>query len=99
VQRTNEIGIRIALGAQRLDVLWMVLRQAVLMGVIGVGIGVIGSCFATKALESLVFGITPRDPGTFGAVALLLLSVAFVAALVPAWRATRVDPSSALRAE
>ena len=99
VQRTREIGVRIALGAQRLDVLWMVLRQAVIMGVAGVLIGAFGSFFATKALDSLVFGITPRDPATFGAVALILLSVAFVAALVPAWRATHVDPSSALRAE
>ena len=99
VQRTREIGVRIALGAQRLDVLWMVLRQAVVMGIAGVAIGTLGSFYATRALDSLVFGITPRDPATFSAVALLLLGVAFVAALIPALRATRVDPSSALRAE
>src|SRR4051812_774664 len=99
VQRTREIGVRIALGAQRFDVLWMVLRQAVIMGVAGVAIGTVGSFYATKALDTLVFGISPRDPATFSAVALILLSVAFVAALVPAWRATRVDPSSALRSE
>jgi predicted permease len=99
VQRTSEIGVRIALGAQRLDVLWMVLRQAVVMGIAGAVIGTLGSFYATRALDSLVFGITPRDPATFSVVALLLLFVAFVAALIPAWRATRVDPSSALRAE
>src|SRR3954464_4553085 len=73
VQRTNEIGVRIALGAQRLDVLWMVLRQAVIIGFAGVLIVTLGSFYATKALDSLVFGITPRDPATFGSVAVLLL--------------------------
>jgi len=99
VQRTREIGVRIALGARRFDVLWMVLRQAVIMGGIGVALGTVGSFYATRALDTLIFGITPRDPATFAAVAILLLVVAFLAALVPAWRATRVDPSSALRAE
>jgi putative ABC transport system permease protein len=99
VQRTSEIGVRIALGAQRFDVLWMVLRHAVIMGLIGIGLGTVGSFYATRALDTLVFGITSRDPATFAAVAILLLVVAFLAALVPAWRATRIDPSSALRAE
>jgi ABC-type antimicrobial peptide transport system permease subunit len=79
--------------------LWIVLRQAILLGVVGVALGTIGSLFATRALQSLVFGVTPRDPATFISVALLLLAIATVAALMPALRATRIDPTSALRAE
>jgi predicted permease len=99
IQRTREIGVRIALGAQRGNVLWIVLRQAIVLGLAGVVLGTIGSLFATRALQSLVFGITPRDPATFISVAALLLTVAIVAALIPAMRATRIDPTSALRAE
>jgi putative ABC transport system permease protein len=99
IQRTREIGVRIALGAQRGDVLWIVLRQAIMLGLVGVALGTIGSLFATRALQSLVFGVTPRDPATFISVALLLLTVAIIAAVIPALRATRIDPTSALRAE
>jgi putative ABC transport system permease protein len=99
VQRTREIGVRMALGAQRRQVVWMVLRQALLLGIVGVTLGAVGSYFASRALTSMVFGISPRDPGTFSAVAMLLLTVALLASLVPAWRATRIDPSAALRAE
>jgi putative ABC transport system permease protein len=99
VQRTRELGVRIALGAQRGNVLWIVLRQAVVLGAIGVGLGIIGSFFASRAMTSLIFGIAPRDPATFVSVAFLLLVVALFAAFVPAWRATRIDPTTALRAE
>jgi putative ABC transport system permease protein len=99
VQRTREFGVRIALGAQRANVVWIVLRQAVVLGAIGTGLGILGSFFASRAMASLVFGITPRDPATFISVPLLLLAVALVAAFVPAWRATRIDPTTALRAE
>jgi ABC-type antimicrobial peptide transport system permease subunit len=76
-----------------------VLRQAVVLGAIGVGLGIIGSFFASRAMTSLIFGIAPRDPATFVSVAFLLLVVALFAAFVPAWRATRIDPTTALRAE
>jgi putative ABC transport system permease protein len=99
VQRTREFGVRIALGAQRANVLWIVLRQAVILGAIGIAIGIVGSLFASRAISSLIFGIAPRDPATFVSVALLLLAVALFAAFVPAWRATRIDPTTALRAE
>jgi ABC-type antimicrobial peptide transport system permease subunit len=99
VQRTREFGVRIALGAQRANVLWIVLRQAVILGAIGIAIGIVGSLFASRAISSLIFGIAPRDPATFVSVALLLLAVALFAAVVPAWRATRIDPTTALRAE
>ena len=99
VQRTREIGVRMALGAQRRQVVWVVLRQALLLGAIGVALGTAGSFFASRALASMVFGVSAHDPATFAAVAMLLLAVALLASLLPAWRATRIDPSAALRAE
>jgi predicted permease len=98
-QRQREFGIRIALGAQPADVRAMVLRQAVVMGGIGVAIGLAGALAAASLLESLLFAVRPRDPMTFGAVSLALFAVMLLASYLPALRATRVDPITALRAE
>jgi hypothetical protein len=98
-QRVHEIGVRQALGADRQSVLAMVLGGAVRLAVVGVAIGGAGALAATRAMKGLLFGVTPADPVTFGAVALMLLLVSLIASLVPAWRATRVDPIAALRCE
>lgn len=98
-QRTNEIGIRLALGAQSRDVLLMIVKQGGLLIVIGLAIGLAGAYAATRLLASLLFGITDKDPFTFVAVAALLALVALLACYVPAWRATKVDPMDALRCE
>jgi putative ABC transport system permease protein len=97
-ERTHEIGIRVALGAARGDVLRMVLMQILTVIIPGVVIGVAGALAATRVLSSLLFAVKPNDPATFFAVALLLVAVALVAGLVPARRASRVDPLVALRA-
>ena len=98
-QRTGEIGIQITLGAQRSEVLALVLRQSVVLTVLGVLAGIGGAAALTRYLEGMLYGLTPLDPMTFVAVPLLFAAVASVAALVPARRATRVDPIVALRCE
>ena len=98
-QRTHEIGVRMALGAQIADVLRLVLRRAMLLAVIGVVIGLAGAAAVTRYLTSMLFGVKPIDAFTFGAVALGLVAVALVASLIPAKRATKVDPLVALRYE
>lgn len=98
-QRTREIGIRMALGAESRDVLKIVLARSLIMIAIGVAIGTVISFIGARALASFLIGISPADPVTFGSVLLLLLSVAVVACLIPAYRATRVDPLVALRYE
>ena len=98
-QRTREIGVRMALGAQIADVLKLVLRRAMLLVVIGVVVGVAGSIVVTRYLETLLFGVKPIDVITFVAVAFGLVFVALIASLIPARRATKVDPLTALRYE
>jgi len=98
-QRTNEIGIRMALGAGRLDVLRMVLRQAMAVVGSGISIGLFGAWMLTRALSGLLYGVTATDPVTFLAVPVLVIALSAVACSLPALRATRVDAVTALRYE
>ena len=96
-QRTQELGIRIALGAQRRNILALVLREGVLLAAVGVSIGIVVALWATRTLGSLLYGIGAADPPTYAAVASLLGAVAVAASYLPARRAARVDPMVALR--
>jgi len=96
-ERTHEIGIRVALGAGRADVIGMVLRRLLVLLVPGMAFGVIGALATTRVLSSLLFEIRPNDPATFITVAVLLAGVAIIAGMVPARRGSRVDPLVALR--
>jgi ABC-type antimicrobial peptide transport system permease subunit len=98
-QRTREMGIRIALGARAEDVLRLMMRQAVRLGIIGVITGTLLGLGLTQAMESLLYDVSPHDPRVFVVTPLVLVAVALVAAAVPARRATRVDPLVALRCE
>jgi len=98
-RRTHEIGIRRALGAQTRDVLRLVLNQAMTFVAIGIAIGVAGALALTRVLSTLLYDVRPTDPATFIVVALLLAGVAFAAGYLPGRRATRVDPTDALKAE
>jgi putative ABC transport system permease protein len=99
VRRTREIGIRMALGAGRARVLRLVLGQSLLLTTIGIISGLMGAAAATRYLEGFLFGLTPLDPATFVAASLAFAAIATIAALVPARRATRVDPLISLRSE
>jgi putative ABC transport system permease protein len=99
VQRTQEIGIRMALGARRAQVLAIVLRQGAILTAIGLALGLAGAAGTTRLLQTMLFGVTPLDPATFAAVSLTFGLVATLACYIPARRATRVDPMVALRNE
>ncbi len=98
-RRTQEIGIRMALGAQKSDVLRAVLRDGARMTLLGVGIGVVAAGALSRLMQTMLFGVKPTDPVTFTAVGLLLCAVALLACYVPAYRAASVDPMQALRSE
>jgi len=98
-ERTHEIGVRLALGAQRRDVMAMIVAQGMAMAAAGAAVGVVSALLLTRVMTSLLFGVSAADPVTFAAIPLLLAAVAFVACYAPARRATRVDPLVALRTE
>jgi ABC-type antimicrobial peptide transport system permease subunit len=98
-RRRHEIGIRMALGARRLDVLMLVLRHSAAVTTIGLALGIAGAAAVTRYLERLLFGLTPLDPATFVGVSLLFAAVAMVAAYIPARRAAGADPLASLRCE
>jgi predicted permease len=98
-ERTHEIGIRLALGAESRDILWVVLRQGMGLAIAGAAVGLAGALIVSHLMAGLLYGVRPTDPLTFLGVALVLMSVALLASYIPARRATRVDPLSALRCE
>jgi predicted permease len=98
-QRTHEMGVRAALGAKRGDLLRLVVGEGIRITVIGIVLGAAASLALGRFLVSLLFGVSASDPGTFVLVALILLGVAGIASVIPAWRAARADPTSALRAD
>jgi putative ABC transport system permease protein len=98
-ERTHEIGVRMALGAEPRHVRGLVVRQGLSMALAGTVLGIAGAMAVSRSVQGLLFGVTATDPITFGTVAAMLLGVALVACYIPSWRATRVDPTMALRAE
>ena len=98
-QRTHEIGIRTALGARRIEILRLVVGQGMILALTGAGVGLFLSFLLTRYLASMLYAVKPADPLTFAAVAAFLISVALLASAVPAWRAARIDPVTALRYE
>jgi putative ABC transport system permease protein len=99
VQRTREFGIRLSVGATRVDVLRLVLRRAAALIAVGTCLGLAGAAVLVRFIATLLFGTTPLDPLTFAAVPVLLAAVALAASYIPARRATRIDPMVALRHE
>jgi len=96
-QSRHDIGLRIALGAPRSMILWLVVRQAMELAVAGIGAGIIGAFALTRLMASLLFNVSAVDIATFSTVPLILAAVALIATYVPAWRATQVDPMTVLR--
>jgi predicted permease len=98
-QRSREIGVRLALGADAVGIAAMVVGQGMRLVAIGVGIGLVGALGLARAITGLLFGVPPNDPAVFVSIPLLLGLVSFVAVSIPAWRATRIDPLNAVRSE
>lgn len=98
-ERTQEIGVRAALGATRGAIIGLIVRQGIVLTSLGIAIGLVGAAAATRAIETMLFGVSPMDAVTYGGVIALLAVVAMLASGVPAWRAARVDPTTAIRAE
>jgi putative ABC transport system permease protein len=98
-QRTNEIGVRIALGAGAPNIVRLVLGQGMLLAAIGLVVGAAGALALQRAVSTILFGISPRDPATFATVLASLAAVSLLACFLPAWRAGRIDPLRALREE
>jgi putative ABC transport system permease protein len=98
-QRTHEIGLRIALGADEQQVLGLILREALFLALGGLGLGLIGATLLGRAMQSTLYGVATVDLGAFTAVALILLASALIASYIPARRASKVDPMVALRYE
>jgi ABC-type antimicrobial peptide transport system permease subunit len=99
VQRTREIGVRVALGATGRQVMRLVVGQALALGVIGVAVGLVAAGLLTRLMRDLLFEISPTDPMTFVAVAVLLVVATAAASAIPARRAASIDPMTALRSE
>jgi ABC-type antimicrobial peptide transport system permease subunit len=98
-RRTNEIGIRMALGADRRRIVWMVLRDVFALGAAGLAIGLAVAWATSRFVKSFLFGVKPNDPWSIGVSALVLLAIALLAGYAPAWKASRIDPLAALRHE
>jgi len=98
-RRTSEIGIRMALGAERRRIVWMVLREMLALAAVGLAIGFTAVWETTKFLESFLFGLKPNDPLALAAAVAILIACAILAGYAPAWRAARIDPMVALRHE
>jgi putative ABC transport system permease protein len=98
-QRAHEIGIRLALGAQRMHILRMAIGEGMRLVAIGLAFGLAGAAALTRFVRAMLFNVSPFDPATFTAISAVLAAVAFLACYVPANRATRVDPLVALREE
>ena len=98
-QRIHEIGVRMAIGARPAEIVLMILRQGMALALVGVALGLLGAFALTHTMKSLLFGVTPTDPATFGGVAAVLAAAAFAACYIPARRAAQVDPLRALRTE
>ena len=97
--RTHEIGVRMALGAQAIDILRMIVLQGLTITFAGIVIGVVTAIMLTRLMSGLLFGVSASDPVTLVAISLLILLIALIASYVPAWRATKLDPLIALRYE
>jgi ABC-type antimicrobial peptide transport system permease subunit len=98
-QRSREIGVRLALGADPFGIGAMVVRQGMRLAVIGVGVGIVAALGLAQAIRGLLFGVPANDPVVFVAIPVLLSLVALAAVSIPAWRATRIDPLQTLRTE